>query len=87
MKRGKTILLIIIALLLILFIIREASPKQIDDIHPLRECEQKYIEKSDILWIMPKYLNSPISENQTWCKKIIELNKTLGMHGIYHSYH
>jgi len=28
-----------------------------------------------------------ISENKTWCQEILSLNKTLGMHGITHSYH
>lgn len=88
MKRGiKNILIITIFLLIITFTFRIATPKEIDDIHPLNPCEQEYIEKANILWVIPKYLNTPISKNKTWCNEILKLNKTLGMHGIYHSYH
>ena len=86
-KCVKIFLSTILTITIILFLLRLTSPKEIDDIHPLNPCEQEYIEKSDILWIIPRYLNTPISENKTWCNKILELNKTLGMHGIYHSYH
>jgi len=84
-KFLKKILIIIISLLLILFLIRVLTSKEIDDVHPLRGCEEEYIEKADTLWIMPKYLGYEISENKTWCEKILSLNKTLGMHGITHS--
>ncbi len=87
MKTSKIILIILISLFILLFLIRLTTPREIDDIHPLRECEKKYIKKADILWVMPKYLNTPISENKTWCQEILSLNKTLGMHGITHSYH
>jgi predicted deacetylase len=86
-KSTKIFLTVIILLALLLFFIRLTSPKEIDDIHPLRPCEENYIEKSDTLWIIPKYQNYPISKNQTWCKEILKTNKILGMHGIYHSYH
>ena len=82
MKRGKIILITIITILVLLFIIRSSSPKEIDDVHPNRPCEKEYLEKSDILWIMPNYLNIPISSNQTWCQQTLSLNKTIGMHGI-----
>ena len=86
MKKGGKIFLIIIILILILFFIRLLSPREIDDVHPLRPCEDNYIKKADILWIMPKYQNFSISENKTWCNEILKMNKTLGMHGITHSY-
>ena len=86
-KSTKIILIVILVLGLILFFLRALSPREIDDIHPLRACEQEYIEKADILWVIPEYQNFPISKNQTWCKEILSLNKTLGMHGITHSYY
>ena len=82
----KISLIIIFLLILILFFIRALSPKEIDDIHPLRECEREYIEKADVLWVMPFYENFPISENKSWCEEILSLNKTIGMHGIKHTY-
>lgn len=87
MKAYKKILLTIFILILILFLLRLTTPKEIDDVNPWINCEQNYIKKANILWVIPTYKNIPITENKSWCKEILNLNKTLGMHGIYHSYH
>ena len=87
MKKKTLILLLIIpTLILTIFLIRLTSPKEIDDVSPEIPCEQEYLEKSDILWVIPKFNNKPISENQIWCEKILSLNKTLGLHGITHEF-
>ena len=87
MKRAWKILILIIFLILAcLIIVRANATREIDDISPGIICEQKYMQKSDILWVIPRFQNIPISENQEWCAEISSLNKTLGMHGIYHSY-
>lgn len=89
-KRGVEVILILFFTLAILvfalLFARAASPREIDDIHPNIFCEGEYVEWSDILWVIPKYQNVGISENKTWCKEILAMNKTLGMHGIYHTY-
>lgn len=86
-KVLKVFLIVILILLIALFLLRSVNPKEIDDIHPNRFCEQEYIEKSDILWVMPMYENISIAKNKTWCSEILKLNKTLGMHGITHEFH
>lgn len=86
-KSIKTILIIILTIIIVIFFSRLITPTEIDDVHPERYCEQKYLEKADTLWIMPKYLNIPISENKVWCEKILLMDKTIGMHGITHTYH
>ncbi len=88
MKR-KYYLYPIIFLFLILLIgysIRLYNPRELDDVSPKIECENELLEKSDILWIIPLYGNISIFENKTWCNRILSLNKTLGMHGVYHTY-
>jgi predicted deacetylase len=85
-KKLLIILLVIVSLIFLLFIIRLISPKEIDDVTPGIFCETKYLEKSDILWVIPDFDNTAISENASWCKHILSLNKTLGMHGIMHAY-
>ncbi len=86
MKKGvKIFLIIILALIIILFFIRLINPREIDDVSPEIYCEQEFLEKADVLWIIPLYNNNPISENKSWCKEILSLNKTLGLHGVYHS--
>jgi len=83
----KTILIVfLISIILILFLIRAFSQKEIDDINPEIPCEKKYLEKSNILWVIPKFNNKSIAENKKWCDYILSLNKTLGLHGIYHSH-
>lgn len=83
-KTIKIILIIIVCLIIILFFLRFLNPREIDDVNPLRNCENKYLEKSKILWVIPLYDNQSISENQKWCNKIKSLNKTIEMHGVYH---
>ena len=86
-RKNKTIfLLIIIFLIFVLFFIRLSNPREIDDVSPEIFCSEKYLEKSDILWVIPKFNNKPISENKTWCNYILNLNKTLGLHGVNHDF-
>lgn len=82
--QKKIIIQIVIILLMVFLTIRILSQKEIDDVSPEIPCSEKYLEKSDILWIIPKYNNKPISENKTWCNYILSLNKTLGLHGVTH---
>ncbi len=86
LKKISIVFLIIFFLIFTLFLIRLTYPREIDDISPEIFCEQKYLEKSDILWVIPKFNNKPISENKTWCQEILSLNKTLGLHGVYHEF-
>ena len=85
----RTVLLIIvtlIVLLLLLFMFRLLSPREIDDVHPAIPCETDILERSDILWIIPLYQNESIANNESWCKSIRAMNKSMGIHGVYHSY-
>ncbi len=86
MKKVLIILFIIVSLLILLFLIRTLSPKEIDDVTPAFFCAEELLEKSDILFIIPKFNNQSISENPEWCEYILSLNKTLGLHGVYHEY-
>jgi len=82
----KIILIIFFSILVIWFLIRLISPREIDDVSPEIPCEKEYLKKSDVLWIIPNFQGNKISENPEWCKNILSLNKTLGLHGISHSY-
>jgi len=86
MKKAVIILLIIVILLILLLSIRILSPKEIDDVTPAFFCAEELLDKSDILFIIPIFNNKPISENPEWCEYILSLNKTLGLHGVYHEY-
>lgn len=75
-----------LVLALSLYLIRAFGHTEIDDVSPGIECSDELIDKSDILWVIPVFHNKSIAEDREWCEKIIALNKTLGLHGVYHEY-
>ncbi len=84
-SKNKGIILIILASIIItLFFSRVLSLKEIDDVHPDIPCYDDPLEKVDVLWVIPLYNDNPISHNPEWCANILALNKTIGMHGVYH---
>jgi predicted deacetylase len=84
-KNISKVLIIFLIIIFLIFSIRLLSPKEIDDVSPEIQCSEEYLEKSDILWVIPKFNNKSISENKEWCEYILNLNKTLGLHGVYHN--
>lgn len=90
-NRGKQIILILIVVIIIfllsdLFLARRVWSRQVDDVHPLIPCSMEIFEKTEILMVIPLFNNVSIAENKSWCEEILEMNKTLGMHGVYHGY-
>jgi predicted deacetylase len=61
-------------------------PRQLDDVNPQIACESSLIDKSETLMVIPLYQNKSIAENRSWCEYLLSLNKTLAMHGVYHTY-
>ncbi|MCX6750745.1 MAG: DUF2334 domain-containing protein [Candidatus Pacearchaeota archaeon] len=90
MKKGVKIILmiplILLIILLTLFLIRLVSPTEIDDVSPGIPCPEIEQYNPDVLYVIPDYNNNSISENQEWCDYILSLDKTLGLHGIIHTY-
>jgi hypothetical protein len=80
------ILIISAILLLILFLIRFFSARQLDDVSPDIPCNKELLEKSDILYVITSFNGNNISDKK-WCNKILALNKTLALHGYHHNYH
>ncbi|MFH1585816.1 MAG: DUF2334 domain-containing protein [archaeon] len=87
-KKPIKIVIICILILLVsdILLIRVISPIEIDDVSPGISCEQKYLEKADILWVIPRFNNQSMATNTIWCNKIKGLNKTIGLHGVTHEY-
>lgn len=84
--RIKYIAFVIVFILLLLLVYRFISPRQIDDVSSNINCSEKLLNKSDILFVIPKFRNISIADNQSWCQYILSLNKTIAMHGVYHTY-
>jgi len=82
---GCFILLLVLAIFLF-WIFRFILPSEIDDVSPDIACPVGAIEKSDVLWVIPKFGGHAISENPDWCNYILSLDKDIGMHGVVHSY-
>lgn len=86
----KTLVIIffmILSVILILFVIRLTESRELDDISPGIPCKQELIDKTDVLWVIPKFNNISIAENKSWCENILSLNKSIGMHGVSHEYY
>ncbi|MFH1803117.1 MAG: DUF2334 domain-containing protein [archaeon] len=88
MEKKRIVLIVLLVLLpvIILFLIRPINPSELDDVTPEIPCSHELLKKTDTLWVIPKFNNTPISENREWCDQILALNKTLGLHGFYHTY-
>src|SRR3989344_2097694 len=80
------ILLVIFTLLIALFFIRLISTRHLDDVHPSIQCDEDLLNKADIFYVIPKFEDVNISDNLEWCGKILAYNKTIAMHGVYHTY-
>src|SRR3990170_9020936 len=90
-KASTKFILKIVALILIVFSIalyssRHFSQKELDDVTPEISCEKNLLDKSNVLWIVPIFENKSIAEDKVWCDGVLALNKTLGLHGVYHTY-
>ncbi len=86
MKLLNLIWIIPLVLIVSLFFIRLFNHVELDDVTPGIPCDAGLIKNADTLWVIPDFNNVSISNNQTWCKEILSMNKTLGMHGVEHKY-
>ncbi len=82
----RSFILILLVLILLLFLIRLFSSRHLDDLHPGIPCDEELIKKSDYLAVIPKYNDEDISNDTGWCNYIRGFNKSLVMHGVYHTY-
>jgi hypothetical protein len=79
---SKEVFLICIVLFLV---VRQLRCVGYDDVHQNITQNYKYIDKSDMLFVIPKFENVPLTDNMNFVQKIKNKNKILGMHGVTHS--
>ena len=66
---------------------REFFHKEIDDVHPLiMKPNNPYIQKSEWLWVIPLYMNDPISNHPEWVDQLKKTGKKIGLHGVKHTH-
>ena len=71
--------------ILIFLIIRQIRSIGYDDVHQNIPQNYKFIDKSDMLFVIPKFENVPLTNDMNFVDKIKSKNKILGMHGVTHS--
>lgn len=86
MKKTYIIGIVLLVLVISLFIVRNISSTQLDDVTPEIQCDKSLLSNADVLFVIPKFENKSIADNKAWCAEILALNKTIGMHGVYHDY-
>ena len=84
--KKKVLVFVPIALGVLILLVRLFSDAHLDDVSPEIPCEEGLYDRAGILFVIPKYHNGSIADKPEWCEKILALNKTIGMHGVYHSY-
>lgn len=88
-KKDFGIILVFIVLFIILcfiYLIRNFSIKELDDLTPGIKCDEKLLNKADIYWVIPLHDNKSIAQDKEWCEYILSFNKEIGMHGVYHTF-
>lgn len=83
-KSVKFILVVILSIIILLFIVRLITPRELDDVSPEIPCSELQKYDVDILYVIPNFNNKSISENKSWCEYILSLNKSIEIHGINH---
>jgi len=75
---------VILVILAVIWLIRLFSERQLDDLSPEIPCSPRLVEKSDVLYVIPRFNGWSLSKD--FCNKTLALNKTIAMHGITHEY-
>lgn len=87
MKHKLTkLILVAIGFAYVIMLISSRNPLIVDDVYPNNSCDN-LLEKADIIYVVPTFENNSINNDKEWCTYIKSLNKTIGLHGIKHSYH
>lgn len=85
-----SIVLIVIGIVLVVgtsFVGYRESAPELDDVHPDIPCDQKMIDDSDWLWVVPLYNDRvPEAVDPAWVENIKSKGKKIGMHGVRHTY-
>lgn len=81
-----TVVTVIVILGLIVLILRETLPAELDDVHPDIDLPDEAFAKADTLFVIPFYNGVPISSNTEFCEKLKKSGKKLCLHGVTHTF-
>jgi predicted deacetylase len=61
--------------------------KELDDVHPrIMGVDDPHIKKSEWIWVIPLYMNDPVSRYPEWVNALKKTGKKIGLHGVYHTH-
>ena len=61
--------------------------EELDDVHPIiMGSDDPHIQRSKWLWVIPLYMDEPISNYPEWIKDIKNTGKKIGLHGVKHTH-
>ncbi len=81
------IVIVLIIIMGILLLVSRSTTEELDDVHPLiMDVDDPLLQRSDWLWVIPYYANTPISAYPGWVDRIKKTGKKLGLHGVHHTH-
>ena len=84
---GVLIVQWVLMLGLLFLFVRYFSHEELDDVHPrVQSTNDPLLRRSKWLWVMPLYMNDPISKHPNWVKRIKRTGKKIGLHGVRHTF-
>jgi predicted deacetylase len=73
--------------LIVLIVSRFLTHEEYDDAHPLiLGVDHPLIQRSEWIWVIPLYMNDPISNYPEWIRQLKATGKKIGLHGVKHTY-
>ena len=80
------IILGVLAIIFIIIFVVYLQPEELDDVHPwIMNTNDPLIRKSTWLWVIPLYMDEPISNHPEWVLRLKKSGKKIGMHGVRHT--
>ena len=66
---------------------RTFGHKELDDVHPrIMDTDDPYLQRSKYVWVIPLYMDDPISNYPEWVDRLKKSGKIIGLHGVKHTY-
>ena len=60
--------------------------EELDDVHPwIMNADDPHIKRSSWLWVIPLYMDEPISNHPEWVESLKKSGKKIGLHGVRHT--
>ena len=70
---------------LVILLHRYFSHRELDDVHPrIMDISNPTLQASKWIWVIPLYMNDPVSNYPDWVDRLKKSGKKIGLHGVRH---